>query len=73
MITASIGVALYDSERESVEDLVARADGAMYEAKLLGRNQVVLSSYEPGSNRSSGIRLAGEPFAPTAIQSPDVR
>jgi two-component system cell cycle response regulator len=40
--TVSIGVATWDG-RESPEQLEARADNAMYEAKRLGRNRVVVA------------------------------
>jgi len=43
--TVSIGVATWDG-RESPESLEARADHAMYEAKHLGRNRVVVSTRE---------------------------
>lgn len=36
--TASIGVSLFDSQQRSVEELLHRADLAMYEAKAAGRN-----------------------------------
>ncbi|MGL4898627.1 MAG: diguanylate cyclase, partial [Shewanella sp.] len=39
-ITASIGVAELQRQ-ESAEDLVRRADLALYQAKTAGRNQVV--------------------------------
>jgi len=42
-ITASIGVAVFPAARiESVEDLLARADAALYRAKAEGRNRVCL-------------------------------
>ncbi len=41
-ITASLGVASYMSE-EGPEDLIKRADNAMYEAKRLGKNRVILA------------------------------
>jgi diguanylate cyclase (GGDEF)-like protein/PAS domain S-box-containing protein len=40
--TASVGIAYWDRS-ESPEDLVARADAALYEAKDAGRNRVVTS------------------------------
>jgi two-component system cell cycle response regulator len=40
-ISASIGVATFPAPRvESVEDLFARADAALYRAKADGRNRV---------------------------------
>lgn len=42
-LTSSIGVAMYPAARiESVEDLFARADAALYRAKADGRNRVRL-------------------------------
>lgn len=43
--TPSIGVALFDGERGATEDLMRRADMAMYEAKRAGRN--TLRFYDP--------------------------
>ena len=41
-ITISIGVALFDDSDTSIEELIKRADKAMYRAKENGRNCVVL-------------------------------
>jgi diguanylate cyclase (GGDEF)-like protein len=38
--TASIGVALFINHKSSQEDLLRRADAAMYQAKEAGRNRV---------------------------------
>jgi two-component system cell cycle response regulator len=43
-ITASVGIAVWDPERPSqMEDLLAMADGALYEAKRTGRNRSLLA------------------------------
>ena len=42
-LTASIGVALVDSGDRDVEDLIGRADLALYDAKAQGRNAVVIA------------------------------
>lgn len=44
-VTASIGVACYpDDSARTVDDLLRRADSALYQAKALGRNRVVLAT-----------------------------
>ncbi len=45
-VTVSAGVATW-RERETVEDLLARADAALYEAKRLGRNKCVTAATPP--------------------------
>ena len=40
-VTVSIGVAVVDYRDNTPEDLVKRADEALYEAKNSGRNQVI--------------------------------
>lgn len=40
-VTATIGITAVESGDESVDQVVARADAALYEAKARGRNQVV--------------------------------
>ena len=40
-VTMSIGVAQWRAGHEDFEELMARADGALYQAKRDGRNQVV--------------------------------
>jgi len=40
-VTVSVGVAELDAEMRGPEDLLKRADAALYEAKQAGRNRVV--------------------------------
>ena len=42
-ITVSFGVSQFNSD-EGVEDLIKRADKALYQAKSSGKNKVVLSA-----------------------------
>lgn len=46
-MSASMGVALYPGDGETVDILIRNADRAMYQSKLLGKNRV--SHYEPKS------------------------
>ncbi len=52
-VTISIGVACFDPRQpESLEALFERADQALYEAKRLGRNRVVLHSSEQAATQA---------------------
>jgi diguanylate cyclase (GGDEF)-like protein len=42
-VTISVGVASYPESGEDAESVIRNADEALYEAKELGRNQVVLA------------------------------
>lgn len=46
-VSASLGVATVMAGEESLEDLVRRADAALYQAKESGRNKVISSVVEP--------------------------
>ena len=46
-VTVSIGVAEAQASSESAEDVIRRADAALYQAKQRGRNRVELAA-EPG-------------------------
>jgi diguanylate cyclase (GGDEF)-like protein len=48
-VTVSIGVATFPGNGSSVDELIANADAALYEAKERGRNQVVQSEAEPSA------------------------
>jgi diguanylate cyclase (GGDEF)-like protein len=41
--TVSIGIAFFSDGLSTVEDLMRRADAALYEAKTKGRNQVFVA------------------------------
>jgi diguanylate cyclase (GGDEF)-like protein/PAS domain S-box-containing protein len=56
--TASIGAALYDGNTFQVEELLKRADMAMYEAKSVGRNQ--LRFFDPEMQAQVNARVAME-------------
>lgn len=43
-VTISIGVAMRDAPGDTIESFLARADAALYKAKDLGRNRMVLDS-----------------------------
>lgn len=47
LVTASIGLATLLGPSESVDNLLSRADDAMYRAKTAGRNRVVQSEQDP--------------------------
>jgi diguanylate cyclase (GGDEF)-like protein len=48
-VTVSIGIATLDGSRRDVDDMLAAADAALYEAKNAGRNRVcVLADGSPG-------------------------
>ncbi len=46
-ITVSCGLVQYRAEMNTIEDLVAAADRALYTAKKAGRDRVVLASSRP--------------------------
>ncbi|MFO1321665.1 MAG: EAL domain-containing protein [Burkholderiales bacterium] len=56
-VTVSIGIALYGSEFENVEELIAQADALLYEAKHSGRDKVLVAG--PGGGFRSGLIWEG--------------
>jgi diguanylate cyclase (GGDEF)-like protein len=50
-VTVSVGVASYPKDGEDPESVIKSADAAMYKAKELGRNQVVLSGQRKRKKR----------------------
>jgi diguanylate cyclase (GGDEF)-like protein len=43
-LTASLGIALYPMHALSGEEIISRADNAMYQAKMSGKNRWVVYS-----------------------------
>jgi len=62
-VTISLGIATYPSDGTDLEDLIKKADAAMYEAKQQGRNKAV--------KFSSSIKLIRDDDAP-ANQTPSM-
>ena len=59
-LSASVGCALYFTAAESVEDLIRKAETALYDAKRAGRGKVVIYSQEieDEARRVTGIEQA---------------
>jgi hypothetical protein len=49
-VTVSIGVAWLNAASDAPDDLIRRADAALYEAKAAGRNRVVCNLGEGGGD-----------------------
>jgi diguanylate cyclase (GGDEF)-like protein/PAS domain S-box-containing protein len=56
-VTASIGVALFESQHANAEDVLVDADLAMYEAKSRGRDQVVVYTMAEGQRARATAKL----------------
>jgi two-component system cell cycle response regulator len=59
MVTASIGVATLLGPSESADNLLSRADDAMYRAKTAGRNRVVSSEQDLPESSAAAMAHAG--------------
>jgi len=58
-ITISLGIATYPNDGADPEDLIRKADAAMYAAKSAGRNQVVKYTRNvklPGDSNANGVK-----------------
>ncbi|MBK8742292.1 MAG: diguanylate cyclase [Betaproteobacteria bacterium] len=53
-VTASFGVVAYPENGETMDELIRAADVAMYEAKLAGRDRVVMGPIRTASSASAG-------------------
>jgi diguanylate cyclase (GGDEF)-like protein len=69
-VTASIGVATFLGSSDSVQSMVERADGCLYQAKAQGRNRVVTIFQKPPDTRPPG----GAPGSyPTDLALPELK
>jgi diguanylate cyclase (GGDEF)-like protein len=59
-VAASIGISIYPSDGEDVEELVKKADFAMYGAKRDGKNNVKLYAGLPHVSRKAAVSLEND-------------
>jgi diguanylate cyclase (GGDEF)-like protein/PAS domain S-box-containing protein len=65
--TASIGITLLDSQTSSIDELLKRADLAMYRAKAAGRN--VIRFFDPAMQTAINAKMALETGLRESIQN----
>jgi diguanylate cyclase (GGDEF)-like protein len=63
-VTSSFGVAWIDSETINVEDMIRRADEALYDAKASGRNRIVFYTFPSQSEGRAIMNTLTEPTKP---------
>ncbi len=68
-ISASIGIALFPEHGESVEELMANADLAMYQAKEKGRNRCHLFSSSDRAREHLDVRTRFQQLIDTALEN----
>ena len=68
-VTSSIGITLYPLDDSNIERLIMNADGAMYQAKLNGRNAYAL--YTPKIHSETMERVALEASFRKAVKAAD--
>jgi diguanylate cyclase (GGDEF)-like protein len=66
-LSASIGIAMYTNDGESVQGLIARADAAMYASKQAGGNRYTLSENVSTIDRQAPTDPANEPTPATPV------
>lgn len=63
VVTVSLGIAVSDDGLETIQDMLNRADEALYEAKHQGRDRLVLAAAQSGAiaapENLAGMRTAG--------------
>jgi diguanylate cyclase (GGDEF)-like protein len=60
-VTASLGIALYPEHGLSADELLSRADGAMYGAKQAGGNRALLHVADEATRQTAAERIAAGP------------
>jgi diguanylate cyclase (GGDEF)-like protein len=68
-LTASIGIAMFPEHGDTLEDVVFRADQAMYVAKASGRNRI--SAYSADRETGTAVRAAAAGVFPRSLHSPE--
>src|SRR5262249_60958421 len=68
-VTASLGLATWPEHAESMEDLLERADQALYEAKKKGRNRVVACRLAPQERASIGLADRARTSSPPQVRN----
>lgn len=66
-VTVSIGIAAYRPEDASVDDLIQRADRALYDAKRAGRNRVIAAIGDASPIRAGTAAYSSQP--PSSVSS----
>lgn len=69
--TASIGLVLADSRYATADEMIRDADAAMYEAKLAGKNQVIIFDEEMLANAKRRLKI--EEDLSQAIENNELR
>jgi diguanylate cyclase (GGDEF)-like protein len=69
-MSASIGIALFPIHGNNADDLLKRADYAMYQAKAIGRN--TMSFYSPDMQEKANLLMAMEQGLRNALKKSDL-
>jgi diguanylate cyclase (GGDEF)-like protein len=56
-VTASLGVAVFPEHGETMDELVAASDEALYAAKKAGRDRIATASAGPGTRQATSERM----------------
>jgi len=59
-LTASMGIAVYPEDGVTIEELMMRADTAMYKAKQAGKNNYAFFTKEAGDHTAERLKLESE-------------